>query len=314
MIGWFVEKIEEKIAKIKKGDKEKREEGKKEEIETQVQEIQQAQEVKEAPETVEKRETIEEMKKRVYSDVLKIKREIYDVKMSIDGKERKMNEVNSVYQEVAKKIESYKKDIKELEESLFPSIQKEIDDNRERIKGLEENFRKQVENYKSLLASIEEVISKYKEMDNRKGDYIKQITELKERLGNLEREINRYERIGKILEEKGDKIVGIIGKYLKTSSDYDENAQKMIEALDYDEEDLISAYKLARELGYSREQLKNIAAAIGLKNYRAWELTNKHKLTNIGEDPEGIKMYIAETAIKTSRKNLRERIIREIFK
>jgi hypothetical protein len=53
---------------------------------------------------------------------------------------------------------------------------------------------------------------------------------------------------------------------LKTSSDYDENAQKIIEALDYDEEDLIVAYKLARELGYSREQLKNIAAAIALKN------------------------------------------------
>jgi len=85
---------------------------------------------------------------------------------------------------------------------------------------------------------------------------------------------------------------------LKTSSDYDENAQKMIEALDYDEEDLIDAYKLGRELGYSREQLKNIAAAIALKNYRAWELTNKYKLTNIGEDPEGIKMYIAETAVK----------------
>ena len=225
-----------------------------------------------------------------------------------------MNEVIFEYQKVAGKIESYKEDIKKLEESLFPSIQNEIDANRERIKGLEENFRNLVENYESQLASIEEVISKYKEMNNRKGEYIKQITELKERWGNLEREINRYERTGKILEEKGDKIVEIIGKYLKTSSDYDENAQKMIEALDYDEEDLISTYKLARELGYSREQLKNIAAAIGLKNYRAWELTNKYKLTNIGEDPEGIKMYIAETAAKTSRKDLRERIIKEIFK
>jgi len=277
--------------------------------------IKKMEKIKKAPETVEKRETIEDMKKKVYIDVLeKIGTEIYDVKRRIDGIERKINEVNSVYQEVAKKIESYKKDIKQLEESLFPSIQKEIDAYRERIKGLEENFRKQVENYESQFASIGEVISKYKEMGNRKGEYIKQITELKERLGNLEREINRYEKIGKILEEKGDKIVGIIGKYLKTSSDYDENAQKMIEALDYDEEDLISTYKLARELGYSREQLKNIAAAIGLKNYRAWELTNKYKLTNIGEDPEGIKMYIAETAAKTSRKDLRERIIKEIFK
>jgi serine/threonine protein kinase len=145
--------------------------------------------------------------------------------------------------------------------------------------------------------------------------YTKTTKELKEELGNSEREINRYERIGKILlEEKGDKILGIIGKYLKTSSDYDENAQKIIEALDYDEEDLIAAYKLGRELGYSREQLKNIAAAIALKNYRAWELTNEDKLINIGEDPKGIKMYIAETAAKTSRKDLKERIIKEIFK
>jgi hypothetical protein len=53
---------------------------------------------------------------------------------------------------------------------------------------------------------------------------------------------------------------------LKTSNNYDENAQKIIEALDYDEEDLIDAYKLGRELGYSREQLKNIVAAIALKN------------------------------------------------
>jgi len=310
MARWIVEKIK-KMEKIKKGDKEKREEGKKEEIETQVQEIQQAQEVKQAPETVEKRETIEDMKKRIYSDVLKIGREIDDVKRRIDDIERKINEVNSVYQEVAKKIESYKKDIKELEESSFPSIQKEIDAYRERIKGLEENFRKQVEIYESQLASIGEVISKYKEMGNRKGEYKKQITELKEKLGNLEREINRYERIGKILEKKGDKIVGIIGKYLKTSSDYDENAQKMIEALDYDEEDLIATYKLARELGYSREQLKNIAAAIALK--KSMHQRDEVIKDNIGEDPEKIRMYIVETAVK-ARKDLKERLYEEIYK
>jgi hypothetical protein len=290
-------------------EEEKGKEGKeKEEIKIQVQEIQQAQEVKQAPETVEKRETIEDMKEKVCSD------DLCDVERRIDGIEKKINEINSENQEIAKKIESCKKDIKELEESIFPNIQKEIDTYRERIKRLEENLRKQEENYKSQLASIGEVISKYAEISNKKIEYIKQITELKEMLGNLEREINRYERIGKIPEEKVDKIAGIIGKYLKTSRDYDENAQKIIEALDYDEEDLIAAYKLGRELGYSREQLKNIAAAIGLKNYRAWELTNKYKLTNIGEDPEGIKMYIAETAAKTSRKDLRERIIEEIFK
>jgi len=212
-----------------------------------------------------------------------------------------MNEVIFEYQKVAGKIESYKEDIKKLEESLFPSIQNEIDANRERIKGLEENFRNLVENYESQLASIEEVISKYKEMNNRKGEYIKQITELKERWGNLEREINRYERTGKILEEKGDKIVEIIGKYLKTSSDYDENAQKMIEALDHDEEDLISAYKLARELGYSREQLKNIAAAIALKE----SMQQRDKvIKSIGENPKEIRMYIVKTAVN-ARKELK---------
>jgi len=170
---------------------------------------------------------------------------------------------------------------------------------------------KELKNCESQLASIGEIISKYKEIGNRKGEYIKQITELKERLGNLEREINRYERIGKILlEEKGDKIVGIIGKYLKTSSDYDENAQKMIEALDYDKEDLIDAYKLGRELGYSREQLKNIAAAIALKE----SMKQRDKvIKSIGEDPKEIRMYIAETAVK-ARKELKERLYEEIYK
>jgi chromosome segregation ATPase len=207
-------KNKKKIAKIKKGDKEKREEGKKEEIETQVQEIQQAQEVKQAPETVEKRETIEDMKERVYSDVLEIERKIYDVKRCIDSIEKKINEVNSVYQEVAKKIESYKKDIKELEESLFPSIQKEIDAYRERIKGF-----------------------------------------------------------------------------------------------DYEKGDLIDAYKLGRELGYSREQLKNIAAAITLK--KSMQQRGSYKI--YWKDPKEIRMYIVETAVK-ARKELKERLYEEIYK
>jgi DNA repair exonuclease SbcCD ATPase subunit len=262
--------------------------------------------IKKVPETVEKRETIEDMKKMVHSYVLEIKGKIDDVKSIIDGIEKRMNEVNSVYQELAKKIESYKKDIKELEESLFPSIQNEINVYRERIKRLEENFRKQEENYKSQLASIEEVISKYKEMGKRKGKYIKQITKLKERLGNLEREINRYY----ILEEKRDKIVGIIDKYLKTSSDYDENAQKMIEALDYEKEDLIAAYKLGRKLGYSREQLKNIAAAIALKESMR---QRDEVIKSIGENPKEIRIYIAETAVN-ARKELKERLYKEIYK
>ena len=304
---WKKEKKEEK--KEEKIEQEVQEEG----MEQQVEEFQQPQETQQVPQITEKRETIEEMTRNVYSSVLEIHREIDNVKKYIDNIGSKINGFDMVCQEIAKKIENYKKDVEELEKSLFPKIQSEIDTCRQRIEELEKNFKKQVENYESQLASIGEIVSRYKEISNKKGEYIKQITELKERLEKMEKEINRYEEIRKALERKGDKIVGIIGKYLKTSDNYDENAQKMIEALVYDEEDLIAAYKLGRELGYSREQLKNIAAAIALKNYRAWKLTNESKLINIGEDPERITRYIAEIALKASE-DKRERIEKEIFK
>ena len=143
-------------------------------------------------------------------------------------------------------------------------------------------------------------------MDNRKWEYIKQITKLKERFGNLEREIKRYEGIVKNL----DKIVVIIGKYLKTSSDYDENAQKMIEALGYEKEDLIEVYKVGIEVGYSREQLKNIAAAIALKESMS---QRDEVIKSIGENPKEIRIYIAETAVN-ARKELKERLYKEIYK
>ena len=253
-----------------------------------------------------KKEKTEKIKEKIETQIEEIETQMQEVESGIIGI---IDKVNDIVKNINEKINSCEQNIKKLEESLYDGCRKILGFYIERIKGLvEEDLKKQVGNYVYYRAQM---------------DYIKQITklkELKERLGNLEREIENYKRIvenyERIVEnyerivENLDKIVVIIGKYLKTSSNYDENAQKIIEALEYNKEDLIDVYKVGIEVGYSREQLKNIAAAIALKESMR---QRDEVIKSIGENPKEIRIYIAETAVKAGEE-LKERLYKEIYK